>query len=225
MSIDKKQISALILAGGESRRFHYVDKGLIPVNGKPMVLSVLERIAPQVGTCTINCNRNQEHYRQILNDYDREYPGTKNVLSDDNDAPLKGPLAGVYSFLNNTDAEYVFVCPCDIPQLPIDIVENLARLMAQTDAQACYPIDEHQQHHLAILVKTKPALQAIREQIDAAKSDARIDKDKRAKHYSVKAWLQRLNCSELLIEHNSGAFLNINSESDLAKLAGRKSNN
>ena len=39
-----------------------VDKGLVLLDGKPLVAHVLARLAPQVGPILINANQNAERY-------------------------------------------------------------------------------------------------------------------------------------------------------------------
>ncbi len=44
-----KDVTGLILAGGRGERMGGVDKGWIEHEGRPLIESVVERIAPQVG--------------------------------------------------------------------------------------------------------------------------------------------------------------------------------
>ena len=44
------------------RRMGGVDKGLVELDGRPMVAHVLERLAPQVGAVLINANQNADRY-------------------------------------------------------------------------------------------------------------------------------------------------------------------
>jgi len=55
-------LGAVILAGGLSRRMGGIDKGLIPIAGKPMIAHVLQAIRPAVDELIINANRNTEQY-------------------------------------------------------------------------------------------------------------------------------------------------------------------
>ena len=49
-----RSITGLVLAGGQGRRMGTVDKGLVPLAGRPMVAHVLERLAPQVDDILLN---------------------------------------------------------------------------------------------------------------------------------------------------------------------------
>ena len=42
-------ITGIVLAGGQGRRMGGVDKGLVELDGRPLVAHVIARLAPQVG--------------------------------------------------------------------------------------------------------------------------------------------------------------------------------
>ena len=42
-----------------------VDKGLVELDGRPMVAHVLARLAPQVGDVLVNANQNPERYARL----------------------------------------------------------------------------------------------------------------------------------------------------------------
>src|SRR5260370_42437219 len=55
-------VSGLVLAGGQGRRMGGVDKGLQLLRGKPMVVWVIERFAPQADEIIVNANQNLDLY-------------------------------------------------------------------------------------------------------------------------------------------------------------------
>ena len=67
--INREDLSGLILAGGQSRRFNFRDKGLIEFKQKPMTAHVIERIAPHVGSLAISCNTNITQYEALCDTY------------------------------------------------------------------------------------------------------------------------------------------------------------
>ena len=107
-------VTGLILAGGEGRRVGGADKGLLDYRGKPLVAHVIERFAPQVDALIISANRNLEDY------LDFGYP----VVTDASEERL-GPLAGIAAGLRACETPWLAVCPCDCPQLPLDLVARL----------------------------------------------------------------------------------------------------
>ena len=107
------KLSALILAGGEGRRVGGLDKGLLVVDGRPMIEHVLTRLPAQVIDRVVSCNRNQMHYAQ----YGR-------VVGDAMPAPqhdagsYAGPMAGLLAAIPNCQQVWILVMPCDMLHYP-----------------------------------------------------------------------------------------------------------
>jgi molybdopterin-guanine dinucleotide biosynthesis protein A len=118
----KNMVDAIILAGGESRRMGGNDKGLLLLDGQPLVQHVLARIVPQVDGLWISANRHVAEYQRF------GYP----VVQDTTDGYL-GPLAGVLAGLRVAEAEWVLMVPCDTPYLPMDMLEKLMASRAGKD--------------------------------------------------------------------------------------------
>ena len=62
MDAARADITGIVLAGGMGRRMGGVDKGLVELDGRPMVAHVLDRLSPQVGALVINANQNRDRY-------------------------------------------------------------------------------------------------------------------------------------------------------------------
>jgi molybdopterin-guanine dinucleotide biosynthesis protein A len=58
-------VTGLILAGGRGRRLGGIDKGLLDLNGEPLVQRVAQRLAGQVGRPLLSANRNLDRYRAL----------------------------------------------------------------------------------------------------------------------------------------------------------------
>ncbi len=112
-------ITGLVLAGGRGARLGGLDKGLQSWRGLPLVDHVLARLAPQVGEVMISANRNEAAYAAraacVLADATDDHPG---------------PLAGILAGLRAAPTPWLAVVPCDTPRLPVDLVERLARGLA-----------------------------------------------------------------------------------------------
>lgn len=113
--IDAKDITALVLAGGKSRRMGGRDKGLLPYGAGLLAGHVLDAILPQVGAALISANRNQDAYRQF------GFP----VLADPIDG-FQGPLAGFLAGLEFMRTDYLLTLPCDGPVVVPDLARRLA---------------------------------------------------------------------------------------------------
>lgn len=104
-------ILGAVLAGGASRRFGS-DKALAVVAGRTMIDSVIDHLAPQCAALVV---------------VGRSHGGWTALA--DRPAGGEGPLAGLnaalhYAAANGFDA--VLTAPCDMPDLPPNLVEWLA---------------------------------------------------------------------------------------------------
>jgi molybdopterin-guanine dinucleotide biosynthesis protein A len=124
MSIDKDQVTGVILAGGRGSRMGGADKGLQNFRGVPMAMFTLLRLAPQVGELMINANRNLAAYESF------GVPVWPDTLSD-----YAGPLAGILTGLERCESDYLVTVPCDTPLFPQDLVERLAEALEREDAE------------------------------------------------------------------------------------------
>jgi molybdenum cofactor guanylyltransferase len=100
-----------------------VDKGLQTLQGKPMIMHVMQRLQPQVDRIMINANQNLDRYR------DFSFP----VWSDEKN-DYAGPLAGMQAGLIHCETAYMLTVPCDTPILPTDLVRQLATALEQSTA-------------------------------------------------------------------------------------------
>ena len=126
----KHNITAVILAGGRAQRMGGQDKGLLLVNGKPIIEFIINALRPQVEHILINANRNHERYRQY------GYP----VIADIMDGYL-GPLAGMASGMQAASTDYIVTVPCDSPLIPENLVNELYARLQQAQAKLCVAHD------------------------------------------------------------------------------------
>lgn len=123
-SIDRDDITALILAGGKSRRMGGRDKGLLPFGDSLLVGHVLAAVLPQVRTALISANRNHDAYRRF------GFPVLADPLED-----FQGPLAGFLAGLEATQTDYLLTLPCDGPVIVPDLARRLAAGLVQAGAE------------------------------------------------------------------------------------------
>lgn len=116
-------VTGIVLAGGRGRRMGMADKGLEPLNGKPMVEHVIRRLRPQVSTLIISANRNPDAYAAF------GYP-----VHADEPKDFSGPLAGFLTGLRHCRTQYLVTAPCDAPFLSRHLVEDLFRSLAEKQA-------------------------------------------------------------------------------------------
>lgn len=187
-----RRISAVILAGGQGRRMGGVDKGLVPLQGRPMVERVLERLRPQVDEVLINANQNLDRYRAI---------GVP-VFSDDIGG-FAGPLAGLHAGLGHASHPLVVTAPCDSPFLPEDLVTRLADALEARGADLAVAHTFEQAHPVFCLCRREvlPHLEAF-----LSAGGRKIDR-----------WYETLRVVEVRFDDQEAAFRNINTPEELSE--------
>src|SRR5437588_766908 len=108
---EDERITGVILAGGQGRRMGTIDKGLVSIDGRPMVAHVLGRLRPQVDEILINANQHRVEYEAF------GYPVLADAIGG-----FAGPLAGLHVALTHASFARVATVPCDSPFLPEDLI-------------------------------------------------------------------------------------------------------
>lgn len=120
------QKSAVILAGGFSRRFGR-DKGLVALAGKPLILHVIDRVSKVVDEIlvVVSSEKQKNNFESIL-----EEKANLVIDKDDSQSPLVGAVTG----FETTNAEYSLLLPCDTPLVSTQIVQFLLDMCANRSA-------------------------------------------------------------------------------------------
>ncbi|HXK56765.1 MAG TPA: molybdenum cofactor guanylyltransferase MobA [Gammaproteobacteria bacterium] len=157
MTINRDQITAVILAGGKGRRMGGQDKGLLELKGRPLIKHVLSAIAPQVGTVIINANRNLNRYAGF------GYP----VVRDDLQG-FQGPLAGFAAAMAAATTPYILTMPCDGPLLPVGYARTMADALESSGAElaVAHSGERLQPVHALLCRSLEPSLLAYLESGD-----------------------------------------------------------
>jgi molybdopterin-guanine dinucleotide biosynthesis protein A len=121
-----RDITAVVLAGGNAKRLGGMDKGLIELQGRPLLGYVLDALQPQVDRILVNANRNLERYRAF------GCPVAADIVDG-----CCGPLAGIATGMQIARTPLLLVVPCDSPFLPGRLVEVLYRRMQEATADIC----------------------------------------------------------------------------------------
>jgi len=106
--IQKKDITAIVLAGGKSSRMG-TDKGFIDLNGRSFMARIVETVEPFVNKIII-----------VSSDPNYDVFNKKRVVDI---IPDSGPLAGIFSGLFYSESEVNLVLSCDVPLIN-DVVLN-----------------------------------------------------------------------------------------------------
>ena len=189
-------VTGIVLAGGQGRRMGGIDKGLLDLDGRPMVQHVIERFAPQVDALVINANQNIERYAAF-----------GHAVVSDSVGGFAGPLAGLHAGMSAARTPLVATVPCDSPFLPVDLIMRLKRGLDHAGAQLAVARTHHQPHPVFCLVERAvlPHLQSFLQD-----GGRKID-----------AWYATLRVTEVAFDDEAEAFRNINTRDELAAASPR----
>ena len=112
-------VSAIILAGGQSRRMQR-EKSLLPVNGRTMIETVIAQIAPHFDEVIISTAAKNKFAFLGLPISEDEMPG-------------QGPLMAILSALRISTHAVNFILACDIPTIQIPFMQKILSLAKAHD--------------------------------------------------------------------------------------------
>jgi molybdopterin-guanine dinucleotide biosynthesis protein A len=124
----KTELSGVILAGGRSRRMGGGLKALAPLDGKPLIRHVIDRLLPQVRLLVLSVEKHVPDF---------EVFGLPQV--EDPSEGSRGPLGGLLSALANMEmgCDWMLLAPCDAPFLPLEMAERLLNCALDDGRSGC----------------------------------------------------------------------------------------
>jgi len=191
------KITGLILAGGQARRMDGRDKGLLPLQGKPLIAHVIKRLRPQVQDMCISANRNLSTYQAL------GFPVFSDSMPD-----FPGPLAGVLTGLQQLKTDYLLVVPCDVPCLPKNLAQHLWQALQEKNAHLSMVYDGQRLHPTCALLHK--SLQTDLQQY-LARGERRLH-----------TWMLSHYAAQADFSEQPEAFINLNRPEDLEKLQHEK---
>lgn len=185
----RQPITAIVLAGGKSRRMEENNKGLQLLSNKPLYCHVIDQIKPQVDIIIISANNNLDDYKQS------GYTVVQDKLSG-----FLGPLAGIYSGLSHSKTDWALIVSCDTPFLPKNLVQRLW-LGAQGHV-AAYVNDGEKDHPTILLIHTSQ-MENIANYLQNGDRKLML-------------FLNSIKAAVVSFSDNPNAFININTLDELA---------
>ena len=190
----KATVTGLILAGGQARRMGGIDKGLVELQGRPMIAHTVERLSAQVDQLLINANRNLECYRTIA-----QCPVVRDDLGG-----FEGPLAGMAVGLKHAQTDFVLTVPCDSPLIASDLAKRLEDARTVRDSLLSVAHDGERLQPVFALLSTE-LLPSLREFL--ARGERKIDR-----------WYAQHDYVTADFSGHQDTFLNINTPEDQRRL-------
>lgn len=195
--------SALILAGGRSRRMGFKDKALIPIGNKTILEHVIESLDGVVNEIIISMRDPSQ--QELLNDYIQGHDVVLDKIQD------VGPLSGILEGAKAATGEYVFVAACDMPFINTDVVELLFKHAEGHDA--AIPVwDNENLEPMHAVYRTKPVA------METEKAILRNEKFVLAPVFKMKD-LVFVKIDEIReLDPDLRTFVNVNTPTDVEKL-------
>jgi molybdopterin-guanine dinucleotide biosynthesis protein A len=109
--------TGIILSGGKSTRLG-ADKGLIELEGIPLVNWVIEKIESVVDEILVVVGS-----LDVIPSYRAMVPDSVRVVSDT--YPEDSPMIGLITGLRNASGDYAVVCACDMPFIEPNVLKML----------------------------------------------------------------------------------------------------
>ncbi len=176
-------VTAIVLAGGKSSRMGD-DKSLLPVKGKPLIQHIISQLSGYFTEIIIGAN-NAELYSD-----------TKlRVIPDE--LPNQGPLMGIYSCLKASSTEINFVTACDIPQININLIQQMLDLVA--NCQIVMPVSNSNRYEPLFAVYKKSVAASIAELLGKGNrkvTDLLRVTDVKFVDFSNQQWYSNLNTKD-----------------------------
>jgi molybdopterin-guanine dinucleotide biosynthesis protein A len=141
----QEQATAIIMAGGDSRRMG-MDKSVLAINGKPMVEIIAEQLRASFSQTLISANDAEKFAFLGLQIVPDRIQG-------------QGPLMGIASALEASANEVNFVVACDIPHIDLAYVRKM--LFRAKGADIVIPRSRDKEYEPLFAVYNKSALEAI----------------------------------------------------------------
>lgn len=202
MGLALHEISIVVLSGGQGRRMSGQNKGLIELDGKPMIQHVLERLVQGCGeehvNILISANSDLDVYRRF------GYPVISDIPLEDRNQAF-GPLHGLYSAMQSITNDWLLSVPCDCPKIPLDYCK---RMTAHSDKALAFVADDGARMHNGCVLLHKSLQQEIL---------ARLQKQQLAMY----RFLQDIGAHCVDFSDQAEGFVNINTNDELQQVSQR----
>lgn len=148
--------TAIVLAGGTSRRMG-ANKALLPIDGKPMIRSLIDSLAPISREVIVSVSDRARHEELAP----ALPPGIRVVYDDE---PGHGPLMGMYAGLKASATDVNFVISCDIPEIDRGFVTELRSFTGEYDVVAS--VDHDGRTNALLAMYNRSLLPLVGKQLD-----------------------------------------------------------
>jgi len=146
-----------ILAGGHSRRMGR-DKALLKIDGKPVILRLVDLVRPLTDQIVI-CANDADAYAFL------DLPVVPDIYGN------QGPLAGLHAAMARSTHPVILLLACDLPYLSLRLLSALVDAVEGYDAVVCQTSDGRKQPLCAVYRRS--CLQALQAQLETGINEVR----------------------------------------------------
>lgn len=180
------EVTSIVLAGGTSRRMGR-DKALLPIDGRPMIRSLIQRLVPLSRDIIVSLSDRDRHeeLKQAL-------PAGVRVVYDER--PGQGPLMGIYAGLKESETDVNLVIACDIPEVNPGFVTEMRSYTADHDVVAS--VDSEGRTNALLAMYRRSVIPLIRKQLDEGQKKVVLFYPQcRVKYVPIRdgAWYRNIN--------------------------------
>jgi len=184
-------LNGLIIAGGQSSRMG-TDKALLMVDGRPLLVSMIERLSQRCSRIVIAVGDSErmQAYKKTIAAYRATEPVGSAAISFAIDRYAGcGPLAGLHAGLSELQEGYALVMGCDMPQWSEALVDRMAAAAEREDADVVHAEGQpfHALYHartgrhaLALLEQEDYRFMRLLEQVKAVRVEPRTEEERQA---------------------------------------------
>ena len=189
---DSEPVTAIVLCGGRGQRLGGVDKPLLLVAGKPLVMHAVERLMPQVERVLISHAPGNDAYLGLGLD----------CVADS--AAHEGPIAGLAACLPHVKTPWLLTWPGDAPFPPPNLIAHLTPACKASGA-ASVTAGDRRQNATLLLTQARAA------ELVAAFTSG---------EHAPRHWLNRESIPSVTFPES--AFLDVDTPDDFAQLKARQ---
>lgn len=211
--------AAIVLAGGKAQRFqtaqeNWQDKALANLNGKPLLVHVIENVQDIVDEIVVVANEETRRscYQNVLAEHNVE---NARIVTDVKIDHLSGPFMAIFTGLKFSNADYCLTIPTDMPMLSRKVANYLFNQIK--DSYVAVPMwpDGSLETLLMILERSKTLkIAVLLSELSRSRPDG-----------IIRGALNVLFVSPLgkikVLDPELKSFVNINSLEDLSRLQPR----
>ncbi|WAA09340.1 molybdenum cofactor guanylyltransferase [Fervidibacillus albus] len=184
------QFQGVLLAGGQSKRFGS-PKAFAKRNGVYFYEYSIDAMQPFCSSITIITSQ------ELLNRFQSDLPNA-DILTDEKQFERQGPLAGIYTAMENKRSEWYIIAPIDVPFIHASVFKTLISY-TNTEVEAIIPTVSEKIQPLTALYHYS-LKNHIRNMLKQG-------------HRSVKKMLENRRIVYVPIEENK-YFINVNNQKD-----------